>query len=109
MNCLTIREQTITITACLRKYATNGKNSATCQSLNHGMPVASVKRLEIPETLTELNRFLKISVNGMITIMSPNPEGGQNVETSMPMIVAEELDVDWKNVNVSPNPTSILA
>ena len=50
------------------------------------------------DELTELNGYLKISANGVVTIMSPNPEGGQNVKTSMPMIVAEELDVDWKVV-----------
>lgn len=48
----------------------------------------------------ELNGYLKIGADGVITIMSPNPEGGQNVKTSMPMIVAEELDVDWKSVVV---------
>ncbi len=50
--------------------------------------------------LTFINGYLKIDSNGVVTIMSPNPEGGQNVKTSMPMIVAEELDVDWKDVVV---------
>ncbi len=48
----------------------------------------------------ELNGFVKILPDNRIQIMSPNPEGGQGVKTSMPMIVAEELDVDWKQVEV---------
>ena len=58
----------------------------------------------IPEEWFELNGFLKIANNGIVTIMSPNPEGGQNVKTSMPMIVAEELDVDWSKVIVEQAP-----
>ena len=49
---------------------------------------------EMPKEWFDLNGYLKIGDNGMVTIMSPNPEIGQNVKTSMPMIVAEELDVD---------------
>lgn len=52
----------------------------------------------LPPDWNELNGFVKITADNIIKIMSPNPEGGQNVKTSMPMIVAEELDVDWKKV-----------
>ena len=54
----------------------------------------------LPKEWFDINGFLKIADNGMVTIMSPNPEIGQNVKTSMPMIVAEELDVAWDQVEV---------
>ena len=62
------------------------------------------KGLVMPEEWFEMNGYLKIGDNGVVTIMSPNPEIGQNVKTSMPMIVAEELDVDWSQVVVEQAP-----
>ncbi len=46
------------------------------------------------------NSYLSIATDGTITILSPNPELGQNILTSFPMIVAEELDADWAKVKV---------
>lgn len=53
----------------------------------------------LPE-MVNFNNYLSISTDDVITIFSPNPELGQNIKTSFPMIVAEELDADWTKVKV---------
>src|SRR5437660_10932027 len=51
-----------------------------------------------------LSPWVSIAPDGSITIMSPATEMGQGSMTSLPLIIAEELDADWSQVKIVPAP-----
>jgi isoquinoline 1-oxidoreductase beta subunit len=52
--------------------------------------------------------FVQINADGSIVIGSKEPEIGQGLRTTLPMMVAEELDVDWDQVSVRQMPLGIV-
>lgn len=49
---------------------------------------------------SQINSYVHIRTDGKIVVFAPNPEVGQGAKTSLPMIVAEELDADWVQVSI---------
>ena len=53
-------------------------------------------------TGTAMSPWVSIAPDGTITIMSAATEMGQGSMTSLPLIIAEELDADWTKVRIVP-------
>ena len=60
--------------------------------------------LAAERTGQELSPWVSIAPDGTITIMSAATEMGQGSMTSLPLIIAEELDADWTKVRIVPAP-----
>jgi isoquinoline 1-oxidoreductase subunit beta len=67
-------------------------------------PLARAATVASERTGKALSPWVSIAPDGSITIMSAATEMGQGSMTSLPLIVAEELDADWAKVRVVPAP-----
>lgn len=87
----------------LRKSALTGGGLMLGFYLN--VADSATKRVAKPSTIAEAgefkpNAFIHIAPNGTVTLISKQPEIGQGIKTSLPMVIAEELEVNWKDVAI---------
>ncbi len=64
------------------------------------LPEKAVAQEAAAATAFTPNVFIRITPQGAVTLFAKTPEIGQGVKTTLPMIVAEELEVDWEKVTV---------
>ncbi len=71
-----------------------------------GFRLLSAAEMERQGAAFSPNVWLHIAPDNIVTVMVNKSEMGQGVYTSLPMIVADELDADWKNVRMEPAPAA---
>ncbi len=71
------------------------------------MVPSGAKRLYNPEDKSQIftpNAYLQIGANNNIKIILAHVEMGQGIWTTLPMLIAEELDCDWNKIQVEHSP-----
>jgi isoquinoline 1-oxidoreductase beta subunit len=93
------------------KRSANGMNRREMLAGSAGLTLAfAVAPLSLDggealaNTAGQINAWINIAPDSTITIMAPAAEMGQGVNTTLPLIIAEELDADWSKVKVQQAP-----
>ena len=74
-----------------------------------GLPLVSMADAEkAPEGSSQIGYFINILENGDVIIGNNEPEIGQGLRTTLPMLVAEELDIEWERVRIESMPLGIV-
>ena len=74
-----------------------------------GLPLLSLAEAEnAPEGSSQIGYFINILENGDVIIGNNQPEIGQGLRTTLPMLVAEELDIEWERVRIESMPLGIV-
>lgn len=93
-----VAEQAIDRRSFLRLTALAGGGFAVGYS--YFGAAASALAAEANSNVFSPSNYLRIGTDGRVTIYSARPEIGQGIKTSLPMIIAEEMDLNWKDVKV---------
>lgn len=74
-----------------------------------GLPLVNLaSATEAPEGSSQIGYFINILENGDVIIGNNQPEIGQGLRTTLPMLVAEELDIEWDRVQIESMPLGIV-
>ena len=79
-------------------------SGATALTIGFALPLATGRALAAAPAAFSPSAWLRITPDNRVTVICGSAEMGQGVLTAIPMLVAEELDADWKTVRVEQAP-----
>ncbi len=87
-----------------RQFLKSSTAAAGGLVLGFYVPMRLAGRAASPDAPFAPNAFIRIAEDGWVTIIVNKAEMGQGVYTSLPMLIAEELDADWNRIKVESAP-----
>jgi isoquinoline 1-oxidoreductase subunit beta len=93
-------DSSLTRRTLLKSTLQSGVAAGVALVIGFEVPKVAKAAPEKPPAPNPLKAWLKIDQNGSVTLTYSRSEMGQGVSTSLPMILAEELGVDWQDVRV---------